>query len=201
MQWGNHRVTFLDLASSCDFSLHSHPAPRRHRKITQHASMGGKPCNLDEDQLEEAGPCCLCEDFLRHRAAHGRGVRSKHAVRVHVKSTTTVKMASGVNGKVRPVRHVHTALVHVFVFVCESQGWTDCTKTCRGGFRLSQRRHHACWEQASAKSITLLSYIPCRKHVMSTDLLHADRIERVVLSVFDAASVHEESTKTRLPGW
>lgn len=68
----------------------------RHRKITQHASMGGKPCNLDEGQLEEVKAC-------------GEG-------------------ACEVNDN------------------CEDgqwgqwEGWTDCTKTCRGGFRLSQRR-------------------------------------------------------------
>ena len=116
MQWGNHRVTFLDLANSCDFALRSRPGPRRHRKITQHASMGGKPCDLNEDQLEEARPCCLCEDFLRHRGPIGRDARSKHAARVHVKSTTTVQTASGVNGKVRPIRRVHALLLYMFRF-------------------------------------------------------------------------------------
>ena len=156
--------------------------------------MGGKPCDLEEDQLEEAGTG-PCEDFIRQKVACGLGARSKHAVRVHVKSTTTVKTASGVIGKVRPFRRVQTLLLYLFCrclceFACpvlfhESQGWTDCTKTCRGGFPLVTTK--APWLLVTGtRRPKLFSDNPCQMHVMSTALLQADRIELVVSSVVDA---------------
>lgn len=68
----------------------------RDRRVVKHASVGGQPCNVAQNQLMEVKPC-------------GEG------------SCDVVKdCEDGAWG--------------------EWGGWSDCTKSCRGGFRLAHRR-------------------------------------------------------------